>query len=328
MSQYMLICSHRDSHPDAQTIIYRPPRPSRLRFISLTPTLGHANDAKAEELTDQLCHLEDPLSSTDNDASQANLQQAIDRINASYEGRKLLRTNLCVNPTRASQLSSRSWAPRWLAKMSLSLTGNAVFAHFEAFAQLSITGRQLTTRCRQVVNMPARFHEIVSRTRPIRETSAMYTEFYNTVWLIANDIIVGWTIGVLLRDFSAPVARIVMQLLHKYAIDIVIAGLNWLDDWPVGLKLVTPVSKLYCGSLSDLALLWRSAVTYVEPSTEFGIRALSWISCFGGTFCLAVLGDCFALATAHLWLSRQVTSYIYRWELGSLYSLWNLFRGE
>lgn len=324
----MLTQYHRSRHCHVQIVIYHPPDPSRLRFISLTPTLITSIAESDEKLTAQLHRLEAPLTSSASVKPRTDLQQAVEHINQSYQARKLLYAGSDHNSNAGSPPAYCNAVLQRLDKLAQLIARNAISTHLAHIADLSITGRQIATRARQVLDMPSRFHEIIGRSRPIRETSTMYISFYNTVWLIANDIIVGWTIGSLLRDFATPVAHHTTRVLRMYAVDAIIAGLNWLDDWPVGLKLVTPVSKLYCGSLTDLALIWGSAIDHAAPFAETGIIVLSWISCLGGTFFLAVLGDCFALATAHLWLSRWLTSLIYRWELGSLYSLWNLFRGE
>lgn len=39
----------------------------------------------------------------------------------------------------------------------------------------------------------------------------------------------------------------------------IIDGLRWLDDWPVGLKLNTPLSRLFCETYIGMTDIWPSA---------------------------------------------------------------------
>lgn len=37
----------------------------------------------------------------------------------------------------------------------------------------------------------------------------------------------------------------------------IINGLRWLDDWPVGLKLNTPLSRLFCETYIGMTTFWQ-----------------------------------------------------------------------
>lgn len=37
----------------------------------------------------------------------------------------------------------------------------------------------------------------------------------------------------------------------------IIDGLRWLDDWPVGLKLNTPLSRLFCETYIGMTTIWQ-----------------------------------------------------------------------
>ncbi|KAJ9109060.1 hypothetical protein QFC21_000387 [Naganishia friedmannii] len=46
-----------------------------------------------------------------------------------------------------------------------------------------------------------------------------------------------------------------------------IAALQWLDDWPVGLKLNAPLSKLFSGIYAGVTTTWLCEFTQVTPMT-------------------------------------------------------------
>jgi phosphatidylinositol glycan class Q protein len=128
-----------------------------------------------------------------------------------------------------------------------------------------------------------------------------------------------------------------------------------MDDWPVGLKLNTPLSGLLCSTFSGMADVWdcefseaswmwedgrstllihhmicsSSAIWTSDPGLSHKmILALSIGSYLGASMFLSVLKDIIGLSTVHLstisWIMRQV----YRAEVSAMYTLWNLFRGE
>jgi hypothetical protein len=48
---------------------------------------------------------------------------------------------------------------------------------------------------------------------------------------------------------------------QTYLVDTFLAILRWLNDWPVGLKLNTPLSAFFCSSLSFLVQSWAGPCT-------------------------------------------------------------------
>ena len=65
-----------------------------------------------------------------------------------------------------------------------------------------------------------------------------------------------------------------------------------------------------------------------ETALPYFVLAVSIASCFGATFFCCIFSDILHLVTAHLRFADMLVALVYRWEMSSLYSLWNLFRGE
>lgn len=64
----------------------------------------------------------------------------------------------------------------------------------------------------------------------------------------------------------------------------------------------------------------------VTPSVI--VWSLIYLSIFGVSMFISALSDMTSLATLHLRLATRLSGAIYRAEMASLYTLWNLFRGE
>lgn len=97
------------------------------------------------------------------------------------------------------------------------------------------------------------------------------TSFYGTLWLVANDIIIGFALLTFLTDnadlLADTIARILKvqcktvsisscltQLLQLYGVRLLQESVLWLNDWPGGLKLNYELGKFF----SD-AFLWFAA---------------------------------------------------------------------
>ena len=97
--------------------------------------------------------------------------------------------------------------------------------------------------------------------------------FFNTVWLILNDITLGVAFGSFICENSEVLARMMESAFEVYTrpsssalfsrfIDqsILVVWiqwvLKWLDSWPAGLKLNTELSRVYSHTFIDLVSLW------------------------------------------------------------------------
>ncbi|KAL1411843.1 pig-Q [Vanrija albida] len=112
--------------------------------------------------------------------------------------------------------------------------------------------------------------------------------------------------------------------------DPVVAALGWLNDWPFGLKLNTPLSQGFCSAFTALLLAWRDrAVPALAAAPPIALTALLLTApLLGLSSALALLADAIALLTLHLRLCHFATAALCRWQLSALRGLWDLFRGK
>lgn len=131
-----------------------------------------------------------------------------------------------------------------------------------------------------------------------------------------------------------------------YLVGDVLSALSWLNDWPVGLKLNTPLSAFLCSAFGQAVQVWdgENALLFTRFDSDVfrtdlvspNLPAISMLftqilafSCLAGlTMGLSVLRDIIYLSTTHLRLSYLITKAICALQLDSLGGLWNLFRGQ
>ena len=78
-----------------------------------------------------------------------------------------------------------------------------------------------------------------------------YIRFYNSLWLVANDVIIGIALGSYIIENASFVAAQVDHILTVWSIEGLRTGITWLTDWPGGLKLNTELAAF----LGDL-FIW------------------------------------------------------------------------
>jgi hypothetical protein len=148
------------------------------------------------------------------------------------------------------------------------------FHHLWAY-ELTCSVHQLALRAGQILQAPADFRNTLHQPDiPLQTRSGRYVRFWNTVWLImVRGSSRPWPIQLtvrmtcclvtvpmnswlkLVRSFSRiyhrhsrsviDTAQDIVADNQTYTVDYMVAALQWLDDWPVGLKLNTPLSHFF-----------------------------------------------------------------------------------
>ena len=78
-----------------------------------------------------------------------------------------------------------------------------------------------------------------------------YIRFYNSLWLVANDIIIGIALGSYIIENADLVARQVDTVVSSWFVEGLQRMISWLTGYPAGLKLNTELAVF----LGDL-FLW------------------------------------------------------------------------
>ena len=143
---------------------------------------------------------------------------------------------------------------RMVAEVVLTVLGWRPSTDSLALRDVSATAQQIDIRLQQFCYWPIQYLTLRRRKNEwesITDRHPDYIRFYNSLWLVANDVIIGIALGSYIIDNADWVAWQINSALSVWTV----AGLHkmilWLMDWPAGLKLNNELARF----LGDL-FLW------------------------------------------------------------------------
>lgn len=146
-------------------------------------------------------------------------------------------------------------AQRFMSEIALrALDWRAGSSDSPALKDLSATAQQLDIRLQQLCYWPIQFMTLRKRKEnwaSITTSHPDYIRFYNSLWLVANDVIIGVALGSFIFDNAQFVATQFDTVFHQWSIEGLRRMIVWLSEWPGGLKLNTELADF----LGDL-FLW------------------------------------------------------------------------
>jgi phosphatidylinositol glycan class Q protein len=123
-----------------------------------------------------------------------------------------------------------------------------------ALRDVSATAQQLDIRLQQFCYWPIQYltlRKSKANWGSITNSHPDYIRFYNSLWLVANDIIMGVALGSYIIENSELAAAKVDMIFSTWSVDGLRRMITWLMGWPGGLKLNTELADF----LGDL-FLW------------------------------------------------------------------------
>ncbi|RUS21726.1 hypothetical protein BC937DRAFT_91698 [Endogone sp. FLAS-F59071] len=218
---------------------------------------------------------------------------------------------------------------------------------------LSTAAQQVDLRLQQVCFWPWQYMLLRRRNwTNIAANKARYISFYNSMWLVANDIIIGVAVGSFLLNNSDYLASKLHEYLNHYTVHSMESMLRWLMDWPAGLKLNRELGMLFGNLFLWLIQLWTEfgcnteiplcnltknspkiilylvCIASIEPLTPTVIGLIGLSGMCGASMTFSLLSDLLAFMTLHIYWFYMVAARIFNWQLTILYSLFNLFQGK
>lgn len=193
--------------------------------------------------------------------------------------------------------------------------------------QTSVVFSQVSGRLLQTFSLPMHYPQAT----PLVTTALIsnYVMFYNCIWLILNDIIIGWASGSIICEHATTIANFLEGQIRTLLIDDLQWALVWLNNWPAGLKLNSELSQFYCHLLLGAVVGWNRVLQqFLLPYLPQLVYVAGAIGSCGITFTISLCSDVLALTTAHVQLCYQISCFVYQQQLGVASSLWNLFRGR
>lgn len=141
-----------------------------------------------------------------------------------------------------------------------------------ALKDISATAQQIDIRLQQFCYWPIQYltlRKSKASWGSITNSHPEYIRFYNSLWLVANDVIMGIALGSYIIENSSLVAAQVDTIFSAWSIEGLRRMISWLTGWPPpgGLKLNTELAAF----LGDLFLwvieYWAGKYLMVSTNT-------------------------------------------------------------
>jgi len=219
---------------------------------------------------------------------------------------------------------------------------------YAALKDISATAQQVEIRLQQFCYWPMQYVTLRLRKNDwvsVTTSHPDYIRFYNSLWLVANDVIIGIALGSYIIDNAGWVAEEISDLLSKYTVDALQSSISWLMGWPAGLKLNTELAEFLGDlflwvidywsstqgvpfSLPGYANLTTGCIEALRPVLPHIIWFIGFSSFAGASMPIALFSDLLSILTIHIYSFYLASARIYHWQLNILISLFHLFRGK
>ncbi|RJE21309.1 N-acetylglucosaminyl transferase component Gpi1 [Aspergillus sclerotialis] len=206
-------------------------------------------------------------------------------------------------------------------------------AHPDAAAlkDISATAQQVDIRLQQFCYWPIQYAKLRQRKdnwESVTTSHPDYIRFYNSLWLVANDVIIGIALGSYIIDNANWVATQINTVLTGWTVEGLQRTISWLMDWPAGLKLNNELAAF----LGDLFLWvienWAACIANLQPYLPHVIYIVGCSSFAGASMPIALFSDLVSILTVHIYSFYIASARIFNWQLTIIISLFHLFRGK
>lgn len=200
-----------------------------------------------------------------------------------------------------------------------------------AVKDLSATAQQVDIRLQQFCYWPLQYLTLRGRKsswESITNSHPEYIRFYNSLWLVANDVIIGIALGSYIIENSNFVASQVDTVFHAWSIDGLRRMIMWLMKWPGGLKLNNELAQF----LGDLFIWvidhWAGWISTLRPFLPEIVHFIGFSSFAGATMPISLFSDLVSILSLHIYSFYVASARIFNWQLSIISSLFHLFRGK
>ncbi|POS87706.1 hypothetical protein EPUL_000651 [Erysiphe pulchra] len=312
-----------------QIIMFERPLPNRMQYISLDPiSLALGDQADMQNKAATLVDADDERERMKNWRKSKELVEKLKlhtvvKHPASSKERALLNI---VNQINCS------WELNGvLAEAFLVVLEWRVKPDYAALKDISATAQQVDIRLQQFCYWPMQYVMLRKRKydwESVTTSHPDYIRFYNSLWLVANDVIIGIALGSYIIENSAWVTENISRILSLYSIAALQNTISWLMDWPAGLKLNNELAAF----LGDLFLwvidYWSSCFGALKPVLPKIIWIVGFSSFAGASLPISLFSDFISVLTFHIYCFYMASARIYNWQYSILLSLFQLFRGK
>ncbi|KAJ3338236.1 phosphatidylinositol N-acetylglucosaminyltransferase subunit gpi1 [Gonapodya sp. JEL0774] len=201
-------------------------------------------------------------------------------------------------------------------------------------------GTQLDLRLHMIAFWPRQFYNFwiksdmhtrasspIGALRVFERRQALYIEFHNQIWLVANDVIIGWAVSSFIIMAADELAIILGENYQRFAVEEISQALHWLMGYPAGLKLNSPLTNFMGEMFLYILGLWASWFPYSAYLPDV-LKLIGWTGVAGASLPLALLSDLITVSTSHIYGLYFVTTTLQTMFVSGVHSLLYVFRGK
>lgn len=200
-----------------------------------------------------------------------------------------------------------------------------------AVKDLSATAQQIDLRLQQFCYWPIQYIRISRKKNGWLSNTAFnieYIRFYNSIWLVFNDVILGVTLGSIILENRDQILQRLAYIIDEILTIQFQNTMMWLMDWPGGLKLNNELAAFIGELFLWVIQFWRVFLNFFRPYFSVLLTVIGYSGYFGVTLTISLISDIISLSTLHVYSFYVASARIYHWQLEVLYSLFQLFRGK
>ncbi|KAG6035972.1 hypothetical protein E4U41_005858 [Claviceps citrina] len=220
---------------------------------------------------------------------------------------------------------------RMVAEMLLVLLEFRIKPGYAALKDISATAQQIEIRLQQFCYWPMQNSTLRQRKlnwASVTTSHPEYIRFYNSLWLVANDVIIGMALGSYVVEHADWVATQIGDLLRIYTVEALETSIKWLMGWPAGLKLNSELADFLGNLFLWVIDYWSSCVGTLHSILPKVVWFIGLASFAGASMPVALCSDLLSALTLHIYSFYLASARIYHWQLTILRSLFHLFRGK
>ncbi|KTW29199.1 hypothetical protein T552_01155 [Pneumocystis carinii B80] len=206
-----------------------------------------------------------------------------------------------------------------------------LYHNWISLKDISAIVQQIDMRLQQFCYWPIQYQALLNRKKEylnITTSYPNYIRFYNNLWLIANDIIIGIIFGSYLIENKHKLIQSINYISNIYTIESLHNMVFWLMNWPAGLKLNSELAGFLGNLFLRLLEIWKGWIITINSYLPILIQIAAIPSFMGFSIFVSFLNDALSLLTLHIYIFYIASALIYNWQLTILISLFHLFRGK
>lgn len=206
-----------------------------------------------------------------------------------------------------------------------------------SLSTISYSFHQINFRFRQFYNLPLQFRKLkiskleseASILKGTRFSPSEYIKFYNTVWMIINDLLLGIIFSNTLKANHDSIVHTIQTFIPQYE-TLLSDTISWLMNSPAGFKLNNELAE-FMGQLIFWVLdLWKNiTLKWAQNNVDNILIIIETVTSYCGlALFISISMDLINIFFLNIYGFYIACTRLYSWQLSIVMSLFQLFYGK